>query len=56
MALLGALSSHLEIPEEHWLAAIRANLAEKLHEVNEQAFALGRRRRRHRAARQCAAP
>jgi indolepyruvate ferredoxin oxidoreductase beta subunit len=42
VALLGALSSHLEIPEEHWQAAIQANLAEKLHKVNGQAFALGR--------------
>jgi hypothetical protein len=42
VALLGALSSHLEIPEEHWLAAVQANLAEKLHKANEQSFALGR--------------
>jgi indolepyruvate ferredoxin oxidoreductase beta subunit len=42
VALLGALSSHLEIPEEHWRAAIHANLAEKLHRLNEQSFALGR--------------
>ncbi len=43
VALLGALSRHVDaIGEEHWLAAVRANLPEKLHEVNEQAFALGR--------------
>jgi indolepyruvate ferredoxin oxidoreductase, beta subunit len=42
VALLGVLSRDLPIAEEHWLAAIRANLAEKLHPANFQAFALGR--------------
>ncbi len=42
VALLGALSSHLELPEAALLAAIRAALPERLHEVNEKAFALGR--------------
>jgi indolepyruvate ferredoxin oxidoreductase beta subunit len=42
VALLGVLSRQLSLPEEHWLAAIRANLAEKLHAANLQAFALGR--------------
>ncbi len=42
VALLGALSTHLTIPETDWLAAIRANLAPKLHEANVQAFELGR--------------
>jgi len=42
VAMLGALSAVLDIPEQHWLDAVRANLAEKLHAVNEQAFALGR--------------
>ncbi|NEX18929.1 indolepyruvate oxidoreductase subunit beta [Thiorhodococcus mannitoliphagus] len=42
VALLGAMSTALDIPEEHWLAAMYANLAEKLHTINEQAFALGR--------------
>jgi indolepyruvate ferredoxin oxidoreductase beta subunit len=42
VALLGVLSAHLDIAEEHWLAAIRANLPEKLHEANAQAFAAGR--------------
>jgi indolepyruvate ferredoxin oxidoreductase beta subunit len=42
VALLGALSAVLEIPEDHWLAAIHANLAPKLHALNDQAFALGR--------------
>lgn len=42
VALLGALSTALEIPEGHWLAAIHANLAPKLRRVNDEAFALGR--------------
>ena len=42
VALLGALSRHLDLPEEHWLAAIRAALPERLHEVNEKAFRIGR--------------
>ncbi len=42
VALLGALSAHLEIPQEHWLAALHANLAPKLHALNDRAFALGR--------------
>ncbi len=42
VALLGALSTHLDIAPEHWLAALHAHLPEKLHEVNEEAFRLGR--------------
>jgi indolepyruvate ferredoxin oxidoreductase beta subunit len=42
VAMLGALSTHVEIEEEHWLAAIRENLPQKVHEANEQAFALGK--------------
>ena len=42
VALLGVLSRHLTIDQEHWLAAIRANLPAKLHEVNIKAFELGR--------------
>ncbi|NCA71947.1 MAG: pyruvate ferredoxin oxidoreductase, partial [Sphingobacteriia bacterium] len=42
VALLGAVSTVLDIPQEHWLAAIYDHLAEKLHRINEQAFALGR--------------
>ena len=44
VALLGALSTHLEIPEPIWLDAIRAALAERLHAANQQAFAVGRAR------------
>ncbi len=43
VALLGALSAHLEIPEEKWREVIHAVLPEKLHAANEQAFAEGRR-------------
>jgi indolepyruvate ferredoxin oxidoreductase beta subunit len=43
VALLGRLSTHLDIVEADWLAAIRANLPEKLHEANQAAFAIGRR-------------
>jgi indolepyruvate ferredoxin oxidoreductase beta subunit len=42
VALLGAVSTVLDIPQEHWMAAVYANLADKLHKVNDQAFALGR--------------
>ena len=44
VALLGALSYHLSsaIPEATFLAAVKASLPERLHGVNEQAFALGR--------------
>jgi indolepyruvate ferredoxin oxidoreductase beta subunit len=42
VALLGALSVQLGLPEECFLAAMRAALPERLHEVNEKAFALGR--------------
>ena len=42
VALLGMLSNHLQIEEPDWIAAIQANLPEKIHQVNLQAFALGR--------------
>jgi indolepyruvate ferredoxin oxidoreductase beta subunit len=42
VALLGALSRHMEFPVEYWIDAIRKQLPERLHEVNETAFALGR--------------
>jgi indolepyruvate ferredoxin oxidoreductase beta subunit len=42
VALLGALSVHLDISQDDWLAALRANLPQRLHEANLQAFALGR--------------
>ena len=42
VALLGVLSRHLEISEDHWLEAIRAAFSEKLQAANLQAFALAR--------------
>jgi indolepyruvate ferredoxin oxidoreductase beta subunit len=42
VALLGVLSRHLPFTEEQWLVAIRRHLPEALHEVNVQAFQLGR--------------
>jgi len=42
VALLGLLSRHLSFTEEEWLAAINRNLPEKLHEMNKDAFLLGR--------------
>lgn len=42
IALLGALSKHLSIPQEAWQAAIKAQFPEKLHAANFQAFELGR--------------
>lgn len=43
IALLGVLSTHLEISEEKWLAAIHGCFSKTLHAANEQAFAQGRR-------------
>lgn len=42
VALLGALSKHMDFPVEYWLEAIRKQLAERFHELNEKAFFLGR--------------
>ena len=42
VALLGALSHHVSLPEDAFLGALRAALPERLHALNEQAFALGR--------------
>ncbi len=42
VALLGVLAANLDLPEAHWLEAIRAALPERLHEVNEKAFRIGR--------------
>jgi indolepyruvate ferredoxin oxidoreductase beta subunit len=43
VALLGALSHYIDLPPEALLEAVRAALPERLHPVNEQAFALGRK-------------
>lgn len=45
-ALLGVLSSYLTLPEDVWEAAIAANFAPKLVEINLQAFQLGRSSRK----------
>jgi indolepyruvate ferredoxin oxidoreductase beta subunit len=42
VALLGALSRHLDLPEELWLEAVKAALPPHLHAVNEKAFRIGR--------------
>jgi Pyruvate/2-oxoacid:ferredoxin oxidoreductase gamma subunit len=42
VAMLGVWSAHLDIPVECWHAAIKANLPEKLHEMNIAAFDIGR--------------
>jgi indolepyruvate ferredoxin oxidoreductase beta subunit len=42
VALLGVLSARLGLDQAHWLAALRAALPERLHQVNEKAFQLGR--------------
>ena len=42
VALLGALSRHLDLPEALWAEAVKAALPPHLHAVNEKAFQLGR--------------
>lgn len=42
VAMLGAVSRHTRIDERHFLEAIRANLPERLHEMNLKAFEIGR--------------
>jgi len=42
VALLGCLAARLDLAEEHWLAAIKAALPERLHDVNVKAFRFGR--------------
>ncbi len=41
VALLGLLSSYLDIAEEFWITAIKNNLPEKLQEINFTAFKYG---------------
>lgn len=43
VALLGALSRYLTLPESAWTEAIRAALPERFHEVNLKAFEMGRK-------------
>jgi len=42
VVLLGTLSRHLDVPEEHWLAAIEERVPKKYVGLNRKAFALGR--------------
>jgi indolepyruvate ferredoxin oxidoreductase beta subunit len=42
VALLGILSSHLDIAEDSWAAAICSVFPEKIRAANQQAFAYGR--------------
>jgi indolepyruvate ferredoxin oxidoreductase, beta subunit len=45
VALLGALSARLPIPEELWLEALREGFEASFFEANQQAFLLGRGQR-----------
>jgi indolepyruvate ferredoxin oxidoreductase beta subunit len=42
VALLGALSAHLSLPEAEWLDAVREGFPVEFFEANRQAFAVGR--------------
>jgi indolepyruvate ferredoxin oxidoreductase beta subunit len=43
VVMMGALSKHLpEFSEDAWREAVKANLPEKLHAVNMEAFSVGR--------------
>ena len=43
--MLGAVSNYVDIPVETLLEALKANLPEKLHEMNVEMFNLGRNSR-----------
>ena len=42
LALLGALSTLMEVPEEIWMESIQERFPEKLAELNQKAFKAGR--------------
>jgi indolepyruvate ferredoxin oxidoreductase beta subunit len=42
VALLGALSVHLDLDEVQWMTALHNNLPKKLHAMNEEVFAYGK--------------
>jgi indolepyruvate ferredoxin oxidoreductase beta subunit len=44
MALLGVLSRHLPFAPEAWIAALRRNLRESVHDANLRSFSIGRGR------------
>ena len=43
VVLIGLLARHMDIPEDKWLEAVRANVPAKLLDVNLKAFELGYR-------------
>jgi len=52
VAMLGALSAHLPLPESDWLAVLRSQFPAAFFEANQKAFAVGR----HSQARAESAP
>jgi indolepyruvate ferredoxin oxidoreductase beta subunit len=42
VALLGILSRHLQFTDDEWIAAIKRNLPEALHDTNVEAFYAGK--------------
>ena len=42
IAVVGALSTSMEVPEESWIESIRERFPEKLAELNQKAFKMGR--------------
>ena len=43
VAIVGILSTYLELSDEHWKTAIMEAFPEKFHEINFEAFALGQK-------------
>lgn len=50
VALLGALSAHLPLPEAGWLSALREGFPESFFENNRKAFSIGRESQKKTAA------
>lgn len=50
VALLGALSAHLPLPEAGWLSALREAFPESFFENNRKAFSIGRESQKKTAA------
>ena len=42
IAVVGALSTLMEVPEESWIESIRERFPNKLAELNQKAFKMGR--------------
>ena len=40
--MLGALAAHFDQPDEKWLEVLKENLPEKVHQLNEEMFHLGK--------------